>query len=93
MDHPSISVTAAVPALPSEYCDAFRRTAGKLIREGGADESVVAACAVHTGIQFMLRAFAAEEVAAWLDEKAREIREFAGTDGGRARPSRRGASH
>jgi hypothetical protein len=63
--------------LPAEACNQFRRTGGELIRQSAMDESVVGACAVHVGIQFMLRDFDSEQVASWLEKEARTLRDFA----------------
>ncbi len=64
------------------FCDEFRRTGGELMLLAGGDASVVGACAVHTGIQFMLRSFAPQEVASWLEHEAQELRNFAERTGG-----------
>lgn len=65
--------------LPVEVCDQLRRTGGELIRQSGAEGPIVGACAVHTGIQLMLRDFDPEQVAAWLEEEALALRDFGHT--------------
>ena len=63
--------------LPSSFCNEFRRTGGELTQLAGGDVSVVGACAVHTGIQFILRNFSPGQVATWLEEQAQDLRRFA----------------
>ena len=63
--------------LPTEACDRLRKTGGELIRELGLDDALIGACAIHTGIQFLLRNYESDEVARWLEHEARELREFA----------------
>ena len=46
------------------------------MRQSGADATLVGACAVHVGIQFMLREFGAEQVASWIENEARALRDF-----------------
>ncbi len=63
--------------IASEICDELRAASGRLIRERGIEESVVGACAVHTGIQMLLRAFDPKDVALWLRGEADVLCEFA----------------
>ncbi len=76
MDQHSAKPNLQRPVLPVEFCNAFRRAGGKLQRESGVEESLIGACAVHTGIQFMLRQYGPEDVAAWLEREARELRDI-----------------
>ncbi len=62
--------------LTGAFCDEFRRIAGTLVGKADADSALVGACAAHTGIQFMLRDFASDQVAAWLEREAAQLRSF-----------------
>ncbi len=73
----TVSGVLAKAGLPVSFCDEFRRTGGELMQLAGGDACVVGACAVHAGIQFMVRSFAPNEVASWLEHEAQELRKFA----------------
>lgn len=60
--------------VPSELCNEFRFTAARIASKQPVEASVIAACAVHTGIQLALRDFPATQVADWLEHEAQELR-------------------
>jgi hypothetical protein len=62
--------------LPEVISGELRKIAGVLVRELHADPTLVGACAADVGIQLMARSYTPDQIAAWLEAEARELREI-----------------
>jgi hypothetical protein len=58
----------------SDLCDELRILNGEVAHRAGEDMALVGACAIHSGVQLMLRKVSADVVAAWLEEAIGELR-------------------
>jgi len=58
----------------SDLCDELRIMSGEVALRAGENMSVVGACAVHSGVELLLREVSAEVVARWLEAAVGELR-------------------
>jgi len=58
----------------SDLCDELRILNGEVAHRSGEDVALVGACAVHSGVQLMLRKVNADSVATWLEQAVAELR-------------------
>jgi imidazolonepropionase-like amidohydrolase len=58
----------------ADLCDELRILSGEVAHRAGEDMALVGACAIHSGVQLMLRKVSEEVVATWLEAAAAELR-------------------
>ena len=73
-DEPRCGEGESAETRRSDLCDELRILSGEVAHRAGEDMALVGACAIHSGVQLMLRKVSADVVATWLEEAIVELR-------------------